>query len=130
MNILAIQSVMQASDPSNLPSVCKAPHTRFGNGWKVDTAPGKKLTNHAITKREKEGYYGEARKIAALNRAKPASDFIDRCKCGETKGVKHYSYQYLPEPAFLCPACLERARGFRVKIKSAGMAKRDLNEFV
>ena len=122
---------MLASDPSNLPRVSRDDFVRFGNGWRIDTAPGKKLTDHAITKRMKEGYYGRTMQAAAL--AKTSTNkkgFVDRCKCGETKGVKWYEYKYLEAPAFLCLKCLEYARGFRVKIKSAGMAARNLEEFI
>ena len=120
---------MLASQPNNVPRLSLNPALHYGNAWR--DARGKVLTNHAITKRMKEGWYGETAKRAALARtAVSKNGFVDRCKCGETLGVKFFDYKYLPEPGFLCPKCLETARGFRVRVKTAGMAKRDLNEFI
>ena len=120
---------MLSTDLNHLPSVCKDLAAHYGQSWRVDTAPGKPLTNHTITKRMKEGYYGRAAQQAALARTASKNNFVDRCACGVTLGVRWYEYKYLPQHAFLCPACLEKARGFRVKIKSAGITKRNLNEF-
>jgi hypothetical protein len=110
-----------------LPSVNMNPAAHMGSGWRA--AIGKPLTNHAITKRMKEGYYGELAKQVALGKCK-ANGFIDRCECGETRGVEHRSFSYLPKAGFYCPACLERHRGGRPRERQHGKPPRDLSEFV
>lgn len=121
---------MLASDPNNLPRLSLSPAHHYGQSWRCDTAPGKPLTNGVITRRMKEGFYGETAKQAALSKTR-ATGFVDRCACGELKGVKFYAYKYLPAPAFHCPACLSRHREeHAVRVKAHGIARRDMEEFI
>lgn len=120
---------MLASDPNNLPRLSLSPSHHYGQSWRVDTAPGKPLTNGVITRRMKEGYYGQVAKAAALSK-KPVSAFIDRCACGATQEVKYMNFSYLPTAGFYCPTCRAKHRDGSVRQKAHGIARRDLNEFI
>lgn len=94
---------------------------------------GKPLTNRAITERMKQGWYGVTARFAALAKT-PKSDFVHRCEhegCGETLGVKHLSFKYLPKPMFLCPRHRMAQRNIALKNKEVNKVFKDkLEEFV
>lgn len=121
---------MLSSDPNNLPRLSLNPAHHYGQSWRCDTTPGKRLTNGVITRRMKEGYYGELAKQAALAKTKPTG-FVDRCACGTIQAVKFAAYKYLPNPGFYCLACLAKHReGHAVRVKAHGIARRDMDEFI
>lgn len=98
---------------------------------------GKKLTDRLITRRMKEGYYGEEAKKRALSKSKSkghsTNGFIDRCFCGEIKDVRWCAYKYLETPGFFCPSCLNILRlKAHLKAKTARTTKItiDITEFV
>lgn len=77
---------------------------------------GKPLTDRLINKRAKEGFYGLAAKQAALNKTENKG-FVDRCQCGEWRGIKWLDFSYLPKPGFYCHSCrlIEKSRGEKRK---------------
>jgi hypothetical protein len=95
------------------------------------TPISKPLTNALITRRMKEGFYGEVAKQRALDRTRRKDGLIDRCACGQLKGVRFYAYSYLEKPGFYCLTCIARLRGTKVRVKTHGSSKPlDPNEFI
>jgi hypothetical protein len=78
---------------------------------------GKPLTDRIITHRIKEGWYGEALKRQLLDKLPygRTHGMVDRCGCGETKGVKWLTFKYLPKPGFYCAHCRVRERNLAIK---------------
>ena len=93
---------------------------------------GKQLTNRIIANRIREGWYGEAMKLAALAKlpVHQTDGTLNRCACGELRGVRWYDYKYLEQPAFLCPRCLATKRTNKGVRPTNARRMRDISEFV
>jgi hypothetical protein len=89
-------------------AVTMDPCCRLPSTWKDEAT--KPLTNKAIARYMREGYYGRALQITATKERENRVGIVIRCVCGTTDGVNFMRYSYLPQAGYYCKKCRETYR--------------------
>lgn len=96
-----------------IPTVTMDAGCRFPSSWRE--AIGTPLTNAAIQRHMRNGWYGRERQLIAIGQLEQQTGIVHRCVTCDQIAGKHYKYAYLTKPGFYCPSCIAVIRAQHVK---------------